>query len=200
MTSSLYHQSSSTNPPIRKLAECRSVEKSKSSGNHLPSDAFHRMVQFIWKNVKIAQNCEKKTSKIPNLLTSMAFYQINIQSINYLAKFQFWVLYWECHNTIATANKSKSRNSMQLTAAAAAAANTNNSKWRMAFSGFKKDIFLFILVAEYHFQVSGISLLDLALPFAKSCTKFNSTKICKSDKKFCFHYFWSFVTSSPCSL
>ena len=59
---------------------------------------------------------------------------------------------------------------MQLTAAAAAAAaaaNTNNSKWRMAFSGFKKDIFLFILVAEYHFQVSGISLLDLALPSRK---------------------------------
>ena len=69
----------------------------------------------------------------------------NKYSINYLAKFQFWVLYWECHNTIATANKSKSRNSMQLTATAAAeaAANTNNSKWQMAFSGLKKKYFLF---------------------------------------------------------
>ena len=59
---------------------------------------------------------------------------------------------------------------MQLTAAAAAAAaaNTNNSKWQMAFSGFKKKI---ILVAEYHFQVSGISLLDLALPFRKELHK-----------------------------
>ena len=64
---------------------------------------------------------------------------------------------------------------MQLTAAAAAT-NTNNSKWRMAFSVFKKHIFLFILVAEYHFQVSGISLLDLALPFRKELHKIQFQK------------------------
>ena len=32
VTNSLYHQSFRANPPIRKLAECRSPEKSKSSG------------------------------------------------------------------------------------------------------------------------------------------------------------------------
>ena len=53
MTNSLYHQSSCANPPIRKLAECSSVEKSKSSGTQLPPpNAFPRNVQFIRKNVK----------------------------------------------------------------------------------------------------------------------------------------------------
>ena len=33
VTNSLYHQSFRANPPIRKLAECRSPEKSKSSGS-----------------------------------------------------------------------------------------------------------------------------------------------------------------------
>ena len=181
MTSSLYHQSSSTNPPIRKLAECRSVEKSKSSGNHLPSDAFHRMVQFIWKNVKIAQKCEKhrKYQTSPHLWHFLELI-FNLSSILRIFNFGFCTESVTIalppqikanHAILCSQQQQKQQQQQQLTAAASAAANTNNSKWQMAFSGLKKRYFLFILVAEYHFQVSGISLLDLALPFRKELHK-----------------------------
>ena len=49
-----------------------------------------------------------------------------------------------------------------------------------------------LLVVEYHFQGSGISKLDLALPFCKECTKSNSQtnlQIREMLLLFSFHYF-----------
>ena len=154
MTSSLYHQSSSTNPPIRKLAECRSVEKSKSSGNHLPSDAFHRMVQFIWKNVKIAQKCEKhrKYQTSPHLWHFLELI-FNLSSILRIFNFGF------CTEsvTIALPPQIKANHailcSQQQQQQQQLTQIIPNGKWR--FQDWKKDIFFLYLWLNITFKSPG---------------------------------------------